>query len=140
MSKSDWLCCTHGGCLNCAPQKGPMKIIIPFIRQDIARIETLALLEFKIPTDEALKNFRAAGPLEVSVLNTFKRILSKWLKENYLDTKDFNIGDYSLCESTFIRDCRHELRKQGISSCKLIFCENIETDYQQFDEPIILKE
>lgn len=115
-----------------------MKITIPFIRQEgLARIDTLALLEFTILSTKALKAFRAQGPIEVSVLNFFKQTLTKWLDKEGENIGDFNIGDYALYDKRFMADCRHEFLNQGIRSCKLVFCDEIDTDVRSFDESLI---
>jgi hypothetical protein len=95
------------------------KMVVPFIRQEVDGIKTLALVQFTVTRPLTQK----------ALVNALTKLITKWVKDTQegkdaweQSNGDYNIGDYALTEVTFGNSIPHaELTKHGIQNIEIIY-------------------
>jgi hypothetical protein len=116
------------------PKKPTTKMIVPFIRQEVDGIKTIALLQFTVTRKLSQK----------ALLNAFIRLITKWVKETVEGRKaldytngDFNVGDYALHEATIHDYLPHAaLKREGIVDIEILY--NGETDGAELYDKVLI--
>jgi hypothetical protein len=109
-------------------------VIIPFIRQEVDGVKTIAILRV-IPTSKLSQK---------AVLDALIKLITRWVKETKEGTEfyvnngnDLNIGDLALCEERFNNWLLHvNLRAVGIQDYKIEVIAEVE-GAELFDRPLV---
>jgi hypothetical protein len=116
------------------PKKPTTKMVVPFIRQEVEGVSTIALLQFTVTRKLSQK----------ALMNAYTRLITRWIKDTVEGRKaleysngNFNVGDYALYEHTIHGHLPHAaLKREGIVDIEILY--NGETDGAELYDKVLV--